>query len=187
MVRVDAAQLLRGCGQRFLQRLGLLLFLFRGVRVRRRVVARVADVQDLLRDPILVARAVEDLCGKFNLCFNSGSLSLVMRCCSLQSVECISRRSCPSLGLSDDRGAEIARNASRRWRGLDDALRRRRREDKRTHRLLSTQVHGGGPCISRKTKEITSPPACGPGQEAVSRLQRFGRMCISKQRRIARF
>ena len=52
---------------------------------------------------------------------------------------------------------------------------------------MSTQVHGGGPCISRKTKEITSPPACGPGQEAVSRLQRFGRMCISKQRRIARF
>ena len=44
-----------------------------------------------------------------------------------------------------------------------------------------------GPCISRKTKEITSPPACGPGQEAVSRLQRFGRMCISKQQRIAKF
>ena len=52
---------------------------------------------------------------------------------------------------------------------------------------MSTQVHGGGPCISRKTKEITSPPACGPGQEAVSRLQRFGRMCISKQQRIAKF
>ena len=51
----------------------------------------------------------------------------------------------------------------------------------------STRSSRAGPCISRKTKEITSPPACGPGQEAVSRLQRFGRMCISKQRRIAKF
>jgi len=48
-------------------------------------------------------------------------------------------------------------------------------------------VHGGGPCISRKTKEITSVPACGAGQEAISRLQRFGRVCISKQKRIAKF
>ena len=46
---------------------------------------------------------------KFNLCFNSGSLEVCVRCCSLQSVECISRRSCPSLGLSEGRGAEIAR------------------------------------------------------------------------------
>ena len=45
-----------------------------------------------------------------------------MRCCSLQSVECISRRSCPGLGLSDDRGAEIARR------------------DNLTHWLISTQV-----------------------------------------------
>ena len=59
----------------------------------------------------------------------------------------------------------------------------------RRHPEDHTRVHASraGPCISRKTKEITSPPACGPGQEAVSRLQRFGRMCISKQRRIARF
>ena len=41
--------------------------------------------------------------------FNSGSLSLVMRCCSLQSVECISRRSCTSLSRKHGRGAEIAR------------------------------------------------------------------------------
>mgnify|MGYP003310264039 CR=1 FL=1 len=40
--------------------------------------------------------------------------------CSLQSVECIRGTSCPSLGLSDDRGAEIAR--------------------RETHRLISTQV-----------------------------------------------
>ena len=33
------------------------------------------------------------------------------------------------------------RNASRRWRGgLDDALRRRRREDNLTHWLITTQV-----------------------------------------------
>ena len=35
---------------------------------------------------------------KFNLCFNSGSLEVCVRCCSLQSVEGIPRRSCPSLG-----------------------------------------------------------------------------------------
>ena len=71
---------------------------------------------------------------------------------------------------------------SPRRRRRDAAPPRRRPED-------HTRVHASraGPCISRKTKEITSPPACGPGQEAVSRLQRFGRMCISKQRRIAKF
>ena len=47
---------------------------------------------------------------KFNLCFNSGSLEVCVRCGSLPSVECISRRSCPSLGLSEGRGAEIARH-----------------------------------------------------------------------------
>ena len=61
---------------------------------------------------------------KFNLCFNSGSLEVCVRCCSLQSVECISRRSCPSLGLSEGRGAEIARR------------------DNLTHWLISTQVRG---------------------------------------------
>ena len=79
---------------------------------------------------------------------------------------------------------------SRRWVVCFSVLRpfgprmtwspRRRPED-------HTRVPCAGPCISRKTKEITSPPACGPGQEAVSRLQRFGRMCISKQQRIAKF
>ena len=54
-------------------------------------------------------------------------------------------------------------------------------------RITRESTPRAGPCISRKTKEITSPPACGPGQEAVSRLQRFGRMCISKQQRIAKF
>jgi len=48
-------------------------------------------------------------------------------------------------------------------------------------------VHGGGPCISRKNKDILSPPSCGTGMEAVSRLQRFGRMVIAKQDRIDRY
>ena len=34
---------------------------------------------------------------KFNLCFNLGSLVVCVRCCSLDTVECIPRRSCPSL------------------------------------------------------------------------------------------
>ena len=46
---------------------------------------------------------------KFNLCFNFGCVGVCVRRCSLQSVECISRRSCPSLGLSNGRGAELAR------------------------------------------------------------------------------
>ena len=49
---------------------------------------------------------------KFNLCFNLGSLAVCVRCCSLESVECISRRSCPSLSRNQGRGAEIARH---RW------------------------------------------------------------------------
>jgi len=41
--------------------------------------------------------------------FNLGSLAVGVRCCSLCAVECISRRSCPSLGRNQGRGAEIAR------------------------------------------------------------------------------
>eukprot|EP00635_Sarcinochrysidales_sp_CCMP3193_P000343 CAMPEP_0118917576 /NCGR_PEP_ID=MMETSP1166-20130328/17404_1 /TAXON_ID=1104430 /ORGANISM="Chrysoreinhardia sp, Strain CCMP3193" /LENGTH=968 /DNA_ID=CAMNT_0006857767 /DNA_START=53 /DNA_END=2959 /DNA_ORIENTATION=+ len=48
-------------------------------------------------------------------------------------------------------------------------------------------VHGGGPCISRKQKDITSAPACGTNAEARSRLQRFGRVCVAKNRRLARY
>ena len=55
---------------------------------------------------------------KFNLCFNLGSLAVCVRCCSLQSVECISRRSCPSLGRKHGRGAEIARHRWSRTRRL---------------------------------------------------------------------
>ena len=109
MVAVDASQFLRGCCQSFLERFGLLLDLLRRVRVRRRVVARVADVQDLLRDPILITGAVENLCGKFNLCFNFGCVAVGVRCCSLDTVEGIPRGSWPRLGLSEDRGAERAR------------------------------------------------------------------------------
>ena len=39
------------------------------------------------------------------------SLGSLVRCCSLDTVAWIARRSCPSLGLSDDRGAEIARHS----------------------------------------------------------------------------
>ena len=46
---------------------------------------------------------------KFNLCFNLGSLAVGARCGSVHSVDCISRRSCPSLGRNQGRGAEIAR------------------------------------------------------------------------------
>lgn len=48
-------------------------------------------------------------------------------------------------------------------------------------------VHGGGPCISRKHKDILSPPACGTGMEAVSRIQRFGRMVLAKLERLDRY
>ena len=41
--------------------------------------------------------------------FNLGSLAVGVRCCSLCAVEYISRRSCPSLGRNQGRGAEIAR------------------------------------------------------------------------------
>ena len=44
---------------------------------------------------------------KFNLCFNFGFVGVCVRCCSLDTVEGISRGSCPSLGLSEGRGAEI--------------------------------------------------------------------------------
>ena len=40
---------------------------------------------------------------KFNLCFNLRCFVVSVRCYSLYVEECISRRSCPSLGLSDDR------------------------------------------------------------------------------------
>ena len=44
--------------------------------------------------------------------FNLGSLGVCVRCCSLYAVECISRRSCPSLSRNHGRGAEIATHKS---------------------------------------------------------------------------
>ena len=44
---------------------------------------------------------------KFNLCFNLRCVGACVRCYSPYWVECISRGSCPSLGLSGGRGAEI--------------------------------------------------------------------------------
>ena len=72
MIRVDASQFFSCRRQSFFQRFRFLLDLFRRVRVRFRVVARVAYIQYLFGYPVLVARAVEDLCEKFNLCFNFG-------------------------------------------------------------------------------------------------------------------
>ncbi len=40
--------------------------------------------------------------------FNLGSLGVCVRCCSLYGVECIPRRSCPSLSRKHGRGAAIA-------------------------------------------------------------------------------
>ena len=48
-------------------------------------------------------------CDKLQAPFNLGCVAVGVRCCSLDTVEGIPRRSCPSLGLLDDRGAEIAR------------------------------------------------------------------------------
>ena len=45
---------------------------------------------------------------KVKLCFNLRFVGVWVRCCSLYAVDCIRGTSCPSLGLSDDRGAEIA-------------------------------------------------------------------------------
>ena len=41
--------------------------------------------------------------------FNSGSLGVCVMCGSLYAVDCISRRSCPSLSRKHGRDAEIAR------------------------------------------------------------------------------
>ena len=44
---------------------------------------------------------------KLQASFNSGSLGVCVRCGSLYAVDCISRRSCPSLSRKHGRGAEI--------------------------------------------------------------------------------
>ena len=109
MISIHTPQFLRCGSQSLLQRLGLLLDLLRRVRVRCGIVARVADVQYLFCYPVFISSAVKNLRGKFNVCFNFGFVGVWVRCCSLNTVVCISRGSCPSLGLSEDRGAEIAR------------------------------------------------------------------------------
>ena len=56
-----------------------------------------------------VPKTVNNLCGnQLQAPFNLGSLVVGVGCCSLDTVECIRGTLCPSLGLSDDRGAEIA-------------------------------------------------------------------------------
>ena len=45
---------------------------------------------------------------KVNVCFNLGRAGVRVRCCSLSDEECMRGTSCPSLGLSEGSGAEIA-------------------------------------------------------------------------------
>ena len=45
--------------------------------------------------------------------FNFWCVAVGVRCFCLNTVAWVARRSCPSLGLSDDRGAEVARRESR--------------------------------------------------------------------------
>ena len=70
-----------------------------------------------------------------------------------------------------------ARNASPRWRGgLDDALRRRRREDKLTHWLISTQAPGGRRLERQARKDLKERQqdldrACTELEEAQEQLE----------------
>ena len=64
------------------------------------------DYHTVVSEPMDLG-TVDDRVEIFKLSFNSGSLGVCVRCGSLQSVEGISRRSCPSLGRSEGRGAEI--------------------------------------------------------------------------------
>ena len=66
--------------------------------------------------------ATQHAASKFKLCFNLRCFVVSVRCYSPYWVECIRGTSCPSLGLSEGRGAEIARR------------------DNLTHWLISTQV-----------------------------------------------
>ena len=59
------------------------------------------------RRAIRVEPAVPVWQAKFKLCFNLRCVAVWVRCYSLNTVSTISRRSCPSLGLSEGRGAEI--------------------------------------------------------------------------------
>ena len=54
---------------------------------------------------------------RFESCFNSGSLAVGGRCYSLSGEEGIRETSCSSLGLSEDRGAEIDVHAATRGIG----------------------------------------------------------------------
>ena len=56
-----------------------------------------------------VPGSLPNTCGeiKIQAPFNSWSLGVFGRCCSLHTVACIPRRSCPSLGRKHGRGAEI--------------------------------------------------------------------------------
>ena len=79
-----------------------------GARVRPRAVPAVAARRRADgRRAIRVEPAVPVWQAKFKLCFNLRCVAVWVRCYSLNTVSTISRRSCPSLGLSEGRGAEI--------------------------------------------------------------------------------
>ena len=110
------------------------------------------DYHNVVSEPMDLGTVGDCVASKVQVSFNLRCVVVCVRCFCPYSVVCISRGSCPSLGRNQGRGAEMAltrreaRSASRRWRGggLDDALRRRRREDNLTHWSMSTQVRG--PC-----------------------------------------
>ena len=54
------------------------------------------DYHNVVSEPMDLG-TVEARVEIFKLCFNSGSLGVCVRCCSLHAVEGIPRRSCPSL------------------------------------------------------------------------------------------
>ena len=67
------------------------------------------DYHTIVTEPMDLGTVDDRVEIKVQVSFNSGSLVVCVRCCSLHSVECIPRRSCLSLGRNRGRGAGIAR------------------------------------------------------------------------------
>ena len=65
------------------------------------------DYHNVVSEPMDLGTVEDCVASKVQVSFNSGCVVVGASCCSLDTVEWISRRSCPSLGLSEGRGAEI--------------------------------------------------------------------------------
>ncbi len=65
------------------------------------------DYHNVVTEPMDLGTVDDRVEIKVQVSFNSGSLAVCVRCCSLYAVEGIPRRSCPSLGRNQGRGAEI--------------------------------------------------------------------------------